>query len=116
MGSTTLAFVKGSDNVVTLNLQEDGANVAPGSWSRLEVWIGDVEIQRASDADGVALSVGGVLTIIPAKLTEDLSALLVGELYPVRVLLVDSSNTDGVEFGGVDSADKMWFLVDQIKS
>lgn len=109
-------YIRGADNVVTLNLREDGANIAPGSWSRLEIWIGDLEIERTENANGVNLSVAGVLTITPAKLTEDDSVLVVGELYRVLVCLVDPSNTDGVWFGGDDSDDKMWFLISEKKT
>lgn len=106
-------FIKGSDNQISLTLTEDGDAIA-GQWTSLEIWIGDLQIQRAADGDGVALNTStGVLTITPADLSEDLSSLVVGETYRVQIVVTDAVNDDGALFGGNDSPEWLEFQISQ---
>lgn len=116
MGNVTEHFIKGSDNQIKLILTEDGSAIS-GAWTRLEVWIGDLEIERTTDENGIALNTStGELTITPADLTEDLSSLVVNRLYRVLIVLVDATNDDGALFGGNDSTDRLYFLVSELPS
>lgn len=101
-------FIKGSDNAIKLTLTEDGSALS-GSWARLEVWIGSLEIQRTSESNGIAFS-AGVLSITPADLTEDLSTLIAGRLYRMQVVVANAGGDEFV-FGGNDSANKVYFEI-----
>lgn len=107
-------FIIGSDNEITLTLTEDGTAIS-GAWTGLDIYIGSpavVTITRTSDGGGVALNTStGVLTIRVGDLTEDLSALVSGRLYPIWVKLTTATHDDGVDFGGPDSSDQLFFLV-----
>lgn len=112
MKSVTEHFIKGSDNQIVLTLIEDDAAIS-GAWTQLDIWIGDVHIQRAVDGNGVALDPAtGVLTITPADLIEDLSELQPGTKRRVQIVVTDATNDDGVVFGGGGS-DELLFLISE---
>lgn len=105
-------FIKGSENRVVLTLTEDGVAIS-GAWTQLDIFIGDLQITRLVDGDGVSLDpVTGILTIIPADLTEDLSALLAGSRHRVQIVVTDATNDDGAVFGGDDS-DQLTFFISE---
>lgn len=104
-------FLRGTDNQISITLTENDVAIS-GAWTRLEIWIGSLEIERNVDGNGVALNTStGVLTITPADLTEDLSSLVDGQEYDVLVRVVDSGNDDGAVFGGEDSDARLIFKV-----
>lgn len=117
--NVTEHFIKGSDNVITLTLTEAGSALS-GSWSSVDVDVCDIlsgqlvlNIHRTSNTAGVGFT-DGVLTIKPGQLSEDLNALLVGVLYRVFVTVtIASTQPEGVDFGRGDSANALYFLVEE---
>ena len=118
MTNITEHFIKGSDNVITLTLEEDDVAIT-GSWSALNIHFcnpADPEtailtITRASSSNGIALS-SGVLTIRPRALSETLTDLIAGRLYRIFVKVTDATtNTVGAYFGEEDSTERLYFLV-----
>ena len=105
----TDAFIKGSGNPIELTLKEEGVAISNVP-TELVIEIGSVvTITRTPDGDGVTFA-AGVLTIVPAELTEDVSGLLDGNLYPVRIKFSDAQNTD-IVYGGNDGTGRIYFLV-----
>ena len=110
MANRTEHFVKGSDNAITLTLLE-AAVASTITATEINIDIGGlVTITRTPDGTGIAF-VNGVLTITPRSLTEDLSALKVGQLYRTKVVVKSSGATSGVVFGASDSNTRLFFLV-----
>lgn len=102
MALETDLFFKGLDNPVSWALQNDGVTITNVA-TELRIYIGDPivapVITRATlPANGVSYA-SGVVTVVPADLTEDLSALIIGRSYPVRILMIDAGNPNGVLFG-----------------
>lgn len=92
-------FIKGADNQIVLTLTEDDEAISV-AWTRLDIWIGELQITRLADGDGVALDPAtGILTIRPGDLTEDLSSLVAGSLHRVQIVVTDAANDDGAVFG-----------------
>lgn len=114
MNSATEVFIKGSDNQIVVQLTEDGVGIS-GAWTSLTVYIGDaLTITRSANGSGVDLdSATGDLTITPGQLTENLSALIEGQLYPVWVKVASSANPNGVDFGAGDSTSRLYFLIQE---
>lgn len=111
MANVTEHLIKDSDNVITVTVLEDNSPLA-GSWVNLEINIGNgtVVITRTTDENGVGF-LNGVLTINTSELTENLDALIEGNLYPVVIQVKDSGSTDGYHYGALDSADRLWFEI-----
>lgn len=101
--ATVEDFVKGSNNVVTLTLDEGGTAIT-GAWTELDIRIGvdGFAINRTSNGAGIALT-NGVLTINPANLSESLASLPCGR-HRVTVRVKDgTTNTTGAYWGAADS-------------
>ncbi len=113
MPNVTKAFVKDADNVVELDLTENGSPLT-NTPTEIKLEIGSViTITRTPTGTGIAFDTGtGRLTVTPADLTEDLSGLVVGTLHKVRVLFTDSTNTNGVAYGAGDSAGRVFFKIE----
>lgn len=118
MTAITEHFIKGSNNVITVTLKEDGSAIT-GSWSALNIHFCSpndlstavLTITRTSNSSGIALS-NGVLTINPANLSETLTSLVVGRLYRIIVKVTDATtNTTGAYFGEEDGDERLYFLV-----
>lgn len=115
MTNITEAFIKNSENPVSVTLSEAGAPIAVSpteisisfyegySLSRV------LEITRTPTGDGVAFS-SGVVTITPIDLTEDLSVLKDGRLYRAKYV-VKTASQGTVVFGGNDSDNVVCMLV-----
>jgi hypothetical protein len=112
--SITETFIHDSDNLITLTLNENGVPIS-GAWDELAIYIGRpavVILTRTSSSNGISLSeLGGVLAIRPAQITEDVSALVPGKLYPVHVQVKSTGNPDGADFGSNDSDTRLFFLI-----
>lgn len=107
---TTKTLIKGSNNVVTVTLTEDGSAIG-GAWTELDIYIGTdaFNIHRTSNGNGVALA-AGVLTINPGQLTEDLSTLPSG-LHRAYVRIKTSTNAQGAYWGADDTPGQLHFDV-----
>ena len=102
-------LIRNSDNQVKLVLTEDGIPIS-GAWSELDIWIGDVQINRTADGDGVELNTStGILTLTPADLLPaELSAIAELSTYrrhKVEIVVTSTLNDEGVVFGGGIGAD-----------
>ena len=107
-------FVRGSDNQIKLTLTEDGEAIT-GNWDELDIWIGDNQIHRDVDGDGVSLSTTtGLLIIIPEELTAAeifaLDQLSSKQSYRVQIIIKSALNTNGAVFGGSGS-DRIFFTI-----
>ena len=112
--NVTRHLLKGSDNEVAVLLTQDDVPLIV-SWTELSVFIGRkpylVTITRAAPgSNGVDLA-SGILTIRPSDLTEDLSALKNGQLYPVIVEVKDGTSTLGNHFAAADSENRLFFHI-----
>lgn len=107
-------FVKGSDNVITLDLYEGEAKLS-GAWSQLDIYIGDpalVTITRNADGVNGVNFLDGRLQINPSKLSETLTPLIAGTTYPVVIRVRDLlTHTTGAYFGAKDSRRGLLFEV-----
>ncbi len=104
-------LVIGSHNEIVLTLTEDAAAIQV-SPTEISIDIGGlVTITRTPTGDGIVYA-AGVITITPALLTEDLSALRKGKLYPVKIKLKAASDPSGVVYGAGDSTGRLHFLMD----
>lgn len=116
MGAVVEQLIRGSDVQIKLTLTEDGLPIS-GAWDSIEIYIGDVLIERNADGDGVSLSTStGVLILTPADLTTlEKTALdaLNFQLYPVRIVVVSTLNDDGVVFGGNGSTRILFNISDR---
>lgn len=104
-------FVKGSDNVITLTLQENGIPVS-GAWTALDIYIGSdgFNIHRTANGAGITFN-SGVLQIRPSQLSEDMAPLPNGT-HRVYIKVKDAvTNTVGAYFGASDSPDPLYFDV-----
>ena len=110
MANQTDYFIRGSDNIISMTLTEDGDPIAT-SPTEINVVFGGITITRTPDGNGISFS-GGVLEITPGDLTEDFSGLISGKLYPVEVVIKGPGDLNGVVFGGTDSINKQFFLID----
>lgn len=117
MGAVVEQLIRHSDVQIRLQLTEDGLPTF-GAWDSLEIYIGDVLIERAADGDGVELSTAtGILVITPANLTAlektALDALNYHALYRVRIVVFSTLNDDGVVFGGSGSTHILFKISDR---
>jgi hypothetical protein len=107
-------FIRDSDNQIKLTLTEDGSPIS-GAWTELDIWIGDVQIHRTSDGEGVSLSTTtGLLTLTPADLAAGelaaIALLSVMSVQRVQIVVKSALNDDGAVFGGT-SADSIYFKI-----
>ena len=109
MGKLIDHFIKGSNNIISLSLQEDNEDIASVP-TGIDIFIGDVQITRSPDGNGVTYT-AGVVDINPGLLTEDLTSLVAGNQYRVYVTITTAQDVQGVVFGGDDSDDKLYFNV-----
>lgn len=109
MATQVERFLKGTNNLVKLQLLEDGQPVDISVATQVDINIGGFLITRTSSVDGVDFSDGN-LTINPAQLTEDLSSLP-NQWLPTAITIYDIQNTDGARFGGADSDPRLMFSV-----
>lgn len=112
----TEAFIKGSNNLITLTLTEDDVPIST-DWTELAILIYNPHtgilvstITRTSSSDGVIFS-GGILTINPGLMTELLTELVAERLYRVKIRIKDAGHQVGVWFGDEDSKDRLYFIV-----
>jgi hypothetical protein len=114
MSNQTDYFVRGSDNIITMTLTEDGSAIA-SSPTEISIDIGDVTITRTPDGNGVSFA-AGVLEITPGDLTETaaLATLVAGQIYPVLITIKTAGDLNGVVFGAADSINKQWFEISDL--
>jgi hypothetical protein len=103
-------LIKGSDNVITIRLEENGVPIA-GAWTALDLYIGvdGFNIHRTSNTAGINLT-AGTLTITPGLLSESLASLPAGD-HIVKIRVQSSGNPNGAYFGAGDS-EKIVFTVE----
>lgn len=107
-------FLRGSNNILVVNLLEDGSQY-PNGYSNLYVkFLGTtVTLTRTSNQNGITF-IDGTLTINPADLLAqeitDLAALN-SDMYQVTIEIEDPINGAGVFFGEGDTSDKLYFIV-----
>lgn len=102
-------FIRGSDNILRLTLLEASSPLA-GQWSQVEIRFGNVVITRTSQINGITFD-AGVLSIQPAALTEDVSGLIDGVLYPVQIEVQSGTSVGGSHWGLIDSDDELMFQI-----
>lgn len=116
MANITEQLIKGSDNIITLTLTEDGTAISSTA-TQIDItfYIGyglqpALTITRTPTGNGVSYS-GGVLEITPSDLTEDLTLLSNGRIYRAIIKLTTVGEPDGVVFGGADSDAQIYFHI-----
>jgi len=116
MPNQTDSFIKGSNNIITMTLTEDGSPIG-SSPTQIDIDFLDVltgavilNITRSPTGTGITFS-GGVLEIEPGLMGEPLTELVAGELYRIIITIITASEVQGVIYGGDDSDAKQFFLV-----
>ena len=118
MGNITERLIKGSDNIISLTLTEDGSAIASTATEIvIKLYQGHglqsaLTITRTPTGDGITF-VSGLLEITPSDLTEDLSVLVHGRVYRAIITVKTVGEPDGVVFGGADSENKIYFHITQ---
>ncbi len=108
-------LVRGSDNALDLSLTEDG--VEPGfTPTRILVRLENgITIDHSTPFTGGMDFVSGNLQITPGDLTpEDLSTLVQGQRYRVKIRLFTSEHTNGVVFGEDDQETHYYLTVQDV--
>lgn len=116
MGAVTDYFIRGSDNVISTTLTEDGTPIVV-TWTEVTVGFETLrggrsvlDITRSSETAGFTFQTG-VLELTPADLTEDLSVLEDNNLYKIRITVKTAQEPSGVVYAGGDSDNRLFYHV-----
>ena len=113
MTLTVEPFLKGRNNLIKLTLLENGQPVPNLQLAtQIDIVIGPyLTITRFASGNGVDFSQGnGLLVINPGGLIEDVSSIP-DQQVDSAIIVYDTANTMGVQFGGADSDPKLAFSV-----
>ncbi len=109
-------FIKGSNNVLTAKVYEQGS-LLTDDWDDLESISVDIGglllITRTADEDGLVY-VPGIIKLTPGDLVEDLTPLIVGPIKRlVKFVFKTPSLPHGVVYGDRDTDTKLLWTISQ---